>query len=97
MTSRYCKECGKQYPEGAKYCPNCGVHIRHTGKSRVVAILLCFFLGCFGIHRFYVGKIGTGILWFLTFGLFGIGTIIDFVMIVCGVFTDSKGHYVREW
>lgn len=48
-------------------------------KSKVVAYVLCF-LGLFGlagIHRFYLGKLGTGILWFLTMGIFFIGTIID--------------------
>jgi len=57
MTTRYCKECGKAHPEEAKYCPNCGVSIRHGSKSRMVALLLCYFLGCLGVHRFYVGKI----------------------------------------
>ena len=37
-------------------------------KSRLVALLLCFFLGPLGVHRFYVGKIGTGILMLLTLG-----------------------------
>ncbi len=46
-------------------------------KSKLVAFLLCWFLGAWGIHRFYVGKIGTGILYLLTCGCCGIGTIID--------------------
>ncbi len=60
-------------------------------KGFVPTILLCFFLGTFGIHRFYVGKIGTGILMLLTLGGLGIWTLIDFVMIVVGSFKDSKG------
>lgn len=61
-------------------------------KGFVPAILLCFFLGALGAHRFYVGKIGTGILMLLTLGGFGIWAIIDFVMIVIGSFTDKEGN-----
>ncbi len=56
--------------------------------------IICFFLGELGIHRFVVGKIGTGILWLLTFGVFGIGYLVDFVMILCGTFTDKSGHKI---
>ena len=64
-------------------------------KSGLVALLLCIFLGGLGIHRFYVGKIGTGIIWLLTGGLFGIGTIIDLIMIVIGSFKDKDGKTVK--
>ncbi len=60
-------------------------------KNRAVAALLCFFFGFLGVHRFYVGKIGTGLLWLFTGGCFGIGALIDFIFIICGSFTDSKG------
>ena len=66
-------------------------------KSRLVALLLCFFLGGLGIHRFYVGKTGTGILWILTFGVLGIGALVDFIMIICGSFTDKSGAFVKNW
>jgi TM2 domain-containing membrane protein YozV len=59
----------------------------------MVALLLCFFLGFLGIHRFYVGKVGTGILQIVTFGgFFGIWVLIDFIMILIGNFTDKQGQ-----
>lgn len=51
-------------------------------KNKWVALLLCFFFGPLGVHRFYEGKIGTGILYLLTFGLFGIGALVDFFKIL---------------
>ncbi|MBC7959275.1 MAG: TM2 domain-containing protein [Vallitaleaceae bacterium] len=68
-----------------------------SSKSRLVASLLCFFLGSFGIHRFYVGKVGTGILWLLTLGFLGIGTLIDFILILIGKFKDKEGKVVENW
>ena len=64
-------------------------------KGFVPTILLCFFLGMFGIHRFYTGKIGTGILMLLTLGGFGIWTLIDFIIIVCGNFKDKSGAFIK--
>ena len=62
-----------------------------SAKSRIVALLLCLFLGGLGIHRFYVGKTGTGILWLLTGGLLGVGWIIDMICLIVGSFRDSQG------
>lgn len=64
-------------------------------KSKGTAAVLCFFLGCLGVHRFYTGKIGTGILWLLTLGLCGIGEIVDFIMILCGSFKDKDGAVLK--
>lgn len=64
-------------------------------KNKIVALLLCLFLGGIGIHRFYVGKIGTGILWLVTGGCFGIGALIDFIMILCGSFKDNTGAVLK--
>jgi len=64
-------------------------------KGFVPALLLCFFLGVFGVHRFYVGKIGTGLLMLFTFGGFGIWSLIDFIMIAVGSFTDKDGLLIK--
>lgn len=68
-----------------------------SDKKRLVALLLCFFLGGLGVHRFYVGKIGTGVLQLVTFGGLGIWALIDFIMIIVGSFTDSDGNALTEW
>lgn len=66
-----------------------------SAKNKAVAALLCFFLGALGVHRFYVGKVGTGIIWLLTCGCFGIGVLIDFIMILCGAFKDKSGAVIK--
>ena len=66
-------------------------------KSRLVALLLCFFFGVLGVHRFYVGKIGTGILQLVTVGGCGIWMMIDLILIVVGSFTDKEGLRVFQW
>ncbi len=64
-------------------------------KGFVPAILLCFFLGALGVHRFYVGKIGTGILQLFTLGGLGIWALVDFIMIVTGNFKDKQGLAIK--
>jgi len=66
-----------------------------SDKSNVVALLLCFFIGILGVHRFYVGKIGTGVLQLVTFGGLGIWALIDMIMIILQKFTDSEGNTLR--
>lgn len=61
-------------------------------KSKMTALLLLIFLGGLGAHRFYVGKMGTGILYLLTGALFGIGWIIDLIGIITGSFKDKDGN-----
>ncbi len=70
--------------------------MENSDKSKVAAILLCLFLGGLGIHRFYVGKIGTGILMILTLGGLGIWALIDLVMIIVGKFTDKEGRLLAD-
>ncbi len=62
-----------------------------SDKSALATFLLAFFVGILGIHRFYVGKIGTGILYLFTGGFLGIGWFVDLIKIACGVFTDYRG------
>lgn len=65
-------------------------------KGFVPTVLLCFFLGALGAHRFYVGKVGTGILQLFTLGGLGIWVLIDFILIVIGKFKDKHGNVVRN-
>lgn len=66
-----------------------------SDKGFVPTILLCFFLGTFGVHRFYVGKIGTGLLMLVTLGGLGIWTLVDFIIIVVGSFRDKQGLLIK--
>ena len=63
-------------------------------KSKTVALILCIigFFGIGGLHRMYVGKVGSGVLHFFTYGICGIGTIIDLISILSGGFRDSYGQ-----
>jgi len=66
-------------------------NIQKSEKGFVPALLLCLLLGGLGVHRFYVGKIGTGILMLLTLGGFGIWALIDLIVIAVGSFKDKSG------
>jgi TM2 domain-containing membrane protein YozV len=66
--------------------------ISTSSKSSPIACLLCVFFGYLGLHRFYVGKIGTGVIQLLTFGGFGIWYLIDILMLSAGEFEDSNGY-----
>lgn len=66
-------------------------------RSRLVALLFCIFLGVFGIHRFYLGKIWTALLMALTLGGFGVWVLVDFILILLGSFRDKEGGRVIRW
>lgn len=89
----FCPYCGADLRNNASHVANQAIYntnSEYSSKSWLVTLLLLIFLGGLGIHRFYVGKIGTGILWLFTAGLFGIGCIIDLIMVVTMNFTDSE-------
>lgn len=67
-----------------------------SDKKQLTAALLAFFFGAFGVHRFYVGKIGTGILMLLTLGGFTVWSWIDFIVIICGHFRDKEGRLLEK-
>lgn len=70
---------------------------RVSNKSRLIDALLCYFLGVIGIHKFYEEKIGMGILYLFTGGLFMIGVIVDLIMILSGSAVDAAGDPIKEW
>ena len=68
----------------------------NSSKDWLTTLLLCIFLGNLVIHRFYAGKMGTGVLMLLTLGGCGIWTLVDLVMIISGKFTDGNGNAITN-
>jgi len=68
-----------------------------SSKSRGIATALAATLGVFGVHRFYVGKVGTGLLMLLTGGGFGIWYVYDVIIVASGAFRDADGFALTEW
>ena len=109
---KYCQNCGKPTDPIAEFCPSCGVRLSQaqvqmaTGagvspKSRLVVTLLsslpACILGVCGIHRFYLGKIWTGIAMLLTLGGLGVWALIDFIFAVSGKMKDKEGRPITRW
>lgn len=66
-------------------------------QSRAAAALLCWFLGIIGIHRFYVGKVGTGVAQIFTLGGLGVWALVDFIIILTGSFRDKEERVLANW
>lgn len=67
-----------------------------SDKEWLITLLLSLFLGTLGVHRFYVGKIGTGILQLITLGGCGVWTLIDIIIIATGKFKDKDGYEIKN-
>lgn len=67
-------------------------------KSWIVTLLLCIFLGVIGIHRFYVGKVGTGILMILLCltGISAVWALVDLIFILLKRFKDKQGRLIKN-
>lgn len=101
----FCPNCGCRTDNPGSDSTGAGsngnVNTAFTGSvskySRGLAMIFVVLLGWIGVHRFYVGKVGTGVLWLLTGGCLGIGVLVDLIMIACGSFTDASGNVLSNW
>jgi hypothetical protein len=65
--------------------------------TRLPILILCLLFGWLGIHRFFVGKVGTGVLMLITIGGLGIWMVIDLILIIFGQFRDREGRRILRW
>jgi TM2 domain-containing membrane protein YozV len=99
---KYCQECGSLINIKAEICPKCGVRqavsisVTSDGVNQewLILLLLCWFLGILGIHRFYTGHTTIGVVQLLTLGGCGIWVLIDFIMIILGKFEHADGRVI---
>ncbi|GBU24031.1 hypothetical protein R83H12_00652 [Fibrobacteria bacterium R8-3-H12] len=103
QAAEICPKCGVRVkPIATNSAPvqvvvnqNNNAAIQQEQLSKTTALLLALFLGWAGIHRFYVGKSGTGLIYLFSAGICGIGWIIDVLMILTGGFRDSNGNKLK--
>jgi hypothetical protein len=106
---RFCGRCGwdaehpDQRPPAAPPRPTRAVPAtpRRTAPAsdlnRLTVFLLCLLLGWVGVHRYYVGRTGSGLVWTFTLGVFTIGWLYDLVLIATGEFQDVEGRRIVYW
>lgn len=105
----FCPSCGAEANEKAVVCVKCGVALpgaksvagggsggEVSDKEWLVTLLLAFFLGVLGVHRFYTGHTGIGVAQLLTLGGCGIWSFIDFILIIVGSYKDAKGRPLKK-
>jgi len=94
-----CYGCGEQIHSSAKSCPKCGAvskNIEEVSPTNAwLLLIVCLFIGVFGIHRFMTGQVLWGIIYLFTFGFFGIGWLMDCALILFGAYRDSEDRRVR--
>jgi TM2 domain-containing membrane protein YozV len=99
----YCSNCGKEIDNNAAFCAYCGTATKNQtfanpiidGVQRydwLTTLLLCFFLGGFGVHSFYTKKTAIGVAQLLTLGGCGIWALIDLIMIITEGYRDGNGN-----
>ena len=112
METKYCTNCGRailpnEFRSANGTCAECEAKAsanarstqvvqQYSEKDWLVTLLFSIFLGYLGIHRFYVGKVGTGILWLLTGGCLGVGALVDIIMIATENFTDDANRLIVQ-
>ncbi|KAA6096629.1 MULTISPECIES: TM2 domain-containing protein [unclassified Pantoea] len=94
----FCRGCGKEIHESAKACPHCGATQStqaQGNKSRIAAALLAFFLGGFGVHKFYLGRVGQGLLYLIFCWTFipAIIAFVEFILYLCSSDEDFARKY----
>lgn len=104
---KFCTECGALINIKAEICPKCGVRqviqptpisieMNEQRNKWITCLLLCWFLGVFGVHRFYTGHTGLGVLQLLTFGGCGVWALVDLIIIASGNYKDSDGNPIKN-
>ena len=101
----FCSKCGKEINDEAVICVHCGCAVNNNNLSNitsdskdwVVALLLSWFLGGFGAHRFYTGHIATGIAQLLTAGGCGVWAFIDWICICFNKFKDENNKPLKNY
>lgn len=92
----FCRGCGKEIHKEAVACPHCGAPQKTVGtKSKTTAALLAFFLGGLGAHKFYLGRIGQGLLYLIFCWTFipSIIAFIEFIIYLC----KSDEEFARKY